>query len=213
MQALNRLVNAGKVHYLGISDSPAWVAMKANLYAQQHGLAQFSVYQGLYNAAVRDCEREIMPVCEDTGMAFVAYGAQGGGEFRTKEQRDALKEKGEGRKMPASQGGAKYVSTTEVLDTIAKKKGVKITQLVSHFRYLPWLVTRLLITKGSCVDFPQNSLHLPSRGLSQARVPHGFDRGYDYPTFRRGSRPDLSRQQFRTRLPYILCLWALRPQF
>jgi aryl-alcohol dehydrogenase-like predicted oxidoreductase len=132
MQALNRMVNAGKVHYLGISDSPAWVAMKANLYAQQHGLAQFSVYQGLYNAAVRDCEREIIAVCEDTGMAFVPYGAQGGGEFRTEEQKEALKATGEGRKLPSSQGGHKYVSVTEVLDKIAQKKGVKITQLVSH---------------------------------------------------------------------------------
>ena len=69
MRALNRLVNTGKVHYLGLSDAPAWVALKANDYAQQHGLAQFSLFQGQYNAAIRDCEREIIPVCEDTGVS------------------------------------------------------------------------------------------------------------------------------------------------
>lgn len=46
MQSLNHLVRADKVLYLGISDAPAWVVAKANQYARDHGLAQFSVYQG-----------------------------------------------------------------------------------------------------------------------------------------------------------------------
>lgn len=131
MQALNRLVNSGKVHYLGISDAPAWVALKANNYAQQHGLAQFSVYQGMYNAAVRDCEREIMPVCEDTGMAFMPYGAQGGGKFRTKEQKD--NDEVGARNMPMYQENERYASVTSALNEIAQKKGAKTTQVVSRY--------------------------------------------------------------------------------
>ena len=41
MQGLNNLVVSGKVLYLGISDSPAWVVTKANQYARDHGLATF----------------------------------------------------------------------------------------------------------------------------------------------------------------------------
>lgn len=131
MQALNRLVNAGKVLYLGISDAPAWVALKANLYAEQHGLAQFVVYQGMYSAAVRDCEREILPVCEDSGMAFAPYGSQGGGQFRTKEQLEAQKQKGENRTVAMYTANERYERVSAVLEEIAKDKGVKMTQLVS----------------------------------------------------------------------------------
>jgi len=45
MQGLNNLVRAGKVLYLGVSDTPAWIVSKANQYARDHGLAQFVIYQ------------------------------------------------------------------------------------------------------------------------------------------------------------------------
>jgi aryl-alcohol dehydrogenase-like predicted oxidoreductase len=59
MQALHHVVAAGKVIYLGISDTPAWVVAKANQYARDHGLTQFSVYQGHWSAAMRDFERDV----------------------------------------------------------------------------------------------------------------------------------------------------------
>lgn len=46
MNSLHQLILAGKVLYLGISDTPAWVIVKCNDYARFHGLTQFSVYQG-----------------------------------------------------------------------------------------------------------------------------------------------------------------------
>lgn len=49
MQSLNNLVKAGKVLYLGISDTPAWIVAKCCQYARDHGLAQFVIYQGLFN--------------------------------------------------------------------------------------------------------------------------------------------------------------------
>ena len=43
MQSLNDLVRSGKVLYLGISDTPAWIVAQANQYARDHGMAQFVV--------------------------------------------------------------------------------------------------------------------------------------------------------------------------
>lgn len=85
MQSLNALVTSGKVLYLGISDTPAWVVSKANQYARDHGMRQFSVYQGMWSASCRDFEREIIPMCRDEGMALAAWGALGGGAFKTEE--------------------------------------------------------------------------------------------------------------------------------
>lgn len=67
MQSLNHLVKSGKVLYLGISDTPAWIVSKANQYARDHGLAQFVVYQGRWSVALRDLEREIIPMCLHEG--------------------------------------------------------------------------------------------------------------------------------------------------
>jgi aryl-alcohol dehydrogenase-like predicted oxidoreductase len=52
MQSLNNVVASGKVLYLGISNTPAWVVSKANQYARDHGFRQFSVYQGKWSADV-----------------------------------------------------------------------------------------------------------------------------------------------------------------
>jgi len=95
MQSLNHLVQAGKVLYLGASDTPAWVVAKANQYARDYGLRQFSVYQGLYNAAKRDAERDILPMIRDEGMAFAPWSALGGGKFKTKEQVEAMEKAGD----------------------------------------------------------------------------------------------------------------------
>lgn len=77
MQSLHHVVAAGKVIYLGISDTPAWIVSKANQYARDHALTQFSVYQGHWSAAARDFERDILPMCEAEGMALAPWGALG----------------------------------------------------------------------------------------------------------------------------------------
>lgn len=81
MQSLNILVQQRKVLYLGISDTPAWVVVKANAYAREHGLRQFSIYQGRYSALMRDLERDVIPMCRDEGMAIHPFGVLGSGMF------------------------------------------------------------------------------------------------------------------------------------
>ena len=84
MQGLNNLVKSGKVLYLGVSDTPAWVISRANEYARHHGLAQFVLYQGRWSAAARDVERDILPMCITEGMGIAPWGAIGQGKFQRK---------------------------------------------------------------------------------------------------------------------------------
>ncbi len=122
MQALNQLVLSGKVLYLGISDTPAWVVSKANEYARNHGLRQFCVYQGRWSAASRDFERDIIPMVRAEGMALAPWGALGGGAFKTEAQRQSA----EGRKMPVSD---QQIAVSKVLEAIANRKGTEITSV------------------------------------------------------------------------------------
>ncbi len=123
MQSLHHVVAAGKVLHLGISDTPAWIVSKANEYARQQGLTQFSVYQGRWNAADRDFERDIIPMCEAEGMALAPWGSLGRGAFMSPED---YEKKEEGRKVGQSENVRKVAA---VLDKVAKQKDTQITSI------------------------------------------------------------------------------------
>lgn len=53
------VVEQGKVIYLGVSDTPAYIVAAANTYAKAHGKTPFSIYQGRWNVMKRDLEREV----------------------------------------------------------------------------------------------------------------------------------------------------------
>ncbi|KAF2871732.1 aryl-alcohol dehydrogenase-like protein [Massariosphaeria phaeospora] len=124
MQSLNHLVASGKVLYLGVSDTPAWVVSKANEYARNHGLRPFSVYQGRWSAADRDFERDILPMARDEGMALAPWGALGGGNFTTEAKR-AANEKGRNMAPPSD----KQIQISKKLEAIATKKNTQITSV------------------------------------------------------------------------------------
>ena len=126
MQSLNRLVQNGTVLYLGISDTPAWIVAKANQYARDHGMAQFVVYQGMWNASQRDLEREILPMCQSEGMAIAPWKALGGGLFKTEE---TMKTQTDGRKPVMGGPTDRDRRIVNVLESIAKKRGTVITSV------------------------------------------------------------------------------------
>lgn len=128
MQSLNHLVAAGKVLYLGISDSPAWVVAKANEYARNHGLRQFSIYQGRFNAADRDLEREVIPMARSEGMAIAAWSSLGSGKFKSEEQR--AKAAKEGRNPELSE---KDIAVSRALEAVAKRKNTTITSIAQAY--------------------------------------------------------------------------------
>lgn len=70
MNALHNLVVARKVLYLGISDTPAYIVSKANMYARAYGKTPFVVYQGSWNIMSRDVERDIVPMIREEGEYF-----------------------------------------------------------------------------------------------------------------------------------------------
>jgi aryl-alcohol dehydrogenase-like predicted oxidoreductase len=74
VRALDDQVRLGKVLYVGISDSPAWVASRANAIAELRGWSPFVAVQLPYSAAARDPEREVMPMAAELGLTVAAWG-------------------------------------------------------------------------------------------------------------------------------------------
>src|SRR5581483_11146541 len=74
VRALDDQVRLGKVLYVGISDSPAWVASRANAIAELRGWSPFVAVQIPYSAVARDPEREVIPMAEELGLTVAAWG-------------------------------------------------------------------------------------------------------------------------------------------
>jgi aryl-alcohol dehydrogenase-like predicted oxidoreductase len=73
MEALNDTVRAGKVRYLGASTMYAWQFAKMNHIAAMNGWTSFVNMQCQYNVLYREEEREMIPYCQDQGVAVTAF--------------------------------------------------------------------------------------------------------------------------------------------
>ncbi|TXT12807.1 hypothetical protein VHUM_01208 [Vanrija humicola] len=126
VQGLNNLVKAGKVLYLGISDTPAWVVAKANQYARDHGLAQFVIYQGKWSVLSRDLERDLLPLAIHDGLAIAAWGTVGQGRFQRRKDRGKSTD---GRSALAL--SEKEVAASDALEAVADELGVQSVTAVA----------------------------------------------------------------------------------
>jgi len=73
MEALNDMVRAGKVRYLGASTMYTWQFAKMNHVAAMNGWAPFVNMQCQYNVLYREEEREMIPYCQDQGIAVTTF--------------------------------------------------------------------------------------------------------------------------------------------
>ncbi|AIE83446.1 putative oxidoreductase [Fimbriimonas ginsengisoli Gsoil 348] len=73
MDALDSLVKAGKVRYLGASSMFAWQFMKSLSTSDVRGLSRFVSMQPQYNLVYREEEREMLPLCADQGIAVIPW--------------------------------------------------------------------------------------------------------------------------------------------
>lgn len=91
MRALDDLVRAGKVHYIGISDTPAWVVAQANTLAELRGWTSFAGIQVEYSLVERSAERDLLPMAQAFGLAVTPWAPLGAGLLTGKYQ-EATKE-------------------------------------------------------------------------------------------------------------------------
>lgn len=118
MDSLHILVEQGKVLYLGISDSPAWVVAAANTYARAQGKTPFSIYQGRWNVLHRDMEREIIPMARHFGMALAPWDVLGGGKFQSRKALEERKKNNEA--LRSIMGGGQSDEEARMSDALCK---------------------------------------------------------------------------------------------
>jgi aryl-alcohol dehydrogenase-like predicted oxidoreductase len=87
LRALDDLVKAGKVRYLGTSDFAAWKIIESLWVSKEYGLNRFVCEQSAYHLLDRRAERELLPMAQSYGIGVVAWSPLAGGFLTGKYKR------------------------------------------------------------------------------------------------------------------------------
>jgi aryl-alcohol dehydrogenase-like predicted oxidoreductase len=135
MRALDDLVRAGKVRYLGASLMYAWQFAKAQHTARAGGWTPFVTMQTRYNLAYREEEREMIPCCRDQGVGVLPYSPLARGLLAGRRAGTARAD-AETRARPDND-----LEVADALCTVAAERGIPPARLA-----LAWLLGKPAVT-------------------------------------------------------------------
>jgi aryl-alcohol dehydrogenase-like predicted oxidoreductase len=155
MRALDDLVRAGKVRYIGCSNYFEWEVAEAQLVAKHNGWTPFVSCQDFYNILYRDIEKRMTPMCVKYGLGMISYFPLAGGLLSGAYKRNVAPE-------PGSRGAIRPTFRTwdternwnvqEKLVTFAHSHGWTLPQMS-----IAWLLSRpMMATTIAGADRPEH---------------------------------------------------------
>lgn len=137
LRAFDDVVRAGKVRYVGVSDTPAWQVAHAIAIAELRGWSRFAGLQIPYSLMQRTVERDLLPMARALDVAVTTWEPLGGGVLTGSY--------GTGRHLPESARAAQFgkklsareLSVADALNSVADERGVSAAQVA-----LAWLLSR-----------------------------------------------------------------------
>jgi aryl-alcohol dehydrogenase-like predicted oxidoreductase len=142
MRGLDDLVRSGKVLYLGISDTPAWIVSQANMMADLRGWTAFSALQIPFSLVERAPERDLLPMARSLDLAVTPWGILGSGVLSGKYNQDA---KAAGRASGRGTIPEKSLAIARETEAVAKELGVTTSQAaIAWVRQQPGVIVPIL---------------------------------------------------------------------
>ncbi|HEY2127098.1 MAG TPA: aldo/keto reductase [Streptosporangiaceae bacterium] len=149
LEALDLLLRAGKVRYVGCSNYAGWQLMKALGTASQHGLPRFVSEQIYYSLQSRDAEYELIPVAVDQGLGVLVWSPLAGGLLSGNYRRDQRPSSGSRQltdwNEPPVYDEDKLYDTVDVLVDIAGQHGVSAARVALAYLLDKPAVTSVVI--------------------------------------------------------------------
>ena len=164
LRALDDLIRAGKVRYIGTSSFAAWQVMEALWASKEYGLNRFVSEQPPYHLLDRSIERELIPMAQTYGLAILPWSPLARG-FLTGKYRRGEAIPGDSRLARDAQGSPTFRERTQkhfsdlaynvldVVEALATAKGCTPTQVA-----LAWCVRQPGVT--SPIIGPRTMAHL-----------------------------------------------------
>ena len=142
LRALDDLVRAGKVRYIGCSNISAWRLAKALWASDRLNLARYDSLQPHYNLAHRaEFERELRPLCQDEGIGVIPYSPLAGGFLTGKYRRDAVPTSARADGIQKRYFDERGFAILQALEAVAKMRELTVAQTA-----LAWLLSQPVIT-------------------------------------------------------------------
>jgi aryl-alcohol dehydrogenase-like predicted oxidoreductase len=132
LRALDDLVRAGKVRYLGGSMFPSWQIVESLWVARELGLNRFVCEQPAYHMLDRTAEREVIPAAQSFGLAIIPWGPLCGGLLTGKygrEQGDASGRWQQGKDNFGREATPRAWDVIDLLRAMADERGCSVSQL------------------------------------------------------------------------------------
>lgn len=125
MRSLDDVVSQGKVLYIGISDTPAWIIAQANTIAQYQGWTQFVALQIEYSLIQRTPERDLLPLAKAFDLAVTPWSPLGGGVLTGKYNQPLREGEEPGRLANGSRGSIseRNLAIAKVVSQVAAEIG------------------------------------------------------------------------------------------
>jgi aryl-alcohol dehydrogenase-like predicted oxidoreductase len=154
LRALDDLVRAGKVRYIGASNMFAWELCEAHFTAEKYGLGRFISAQDHYSLLYRDIEKRFEPFCVKYGIGMTHYFPLAAGMLTGVHKRGDIAKGSRQDKNPntAAWQSDRNWSVTERLQAFAQERGWTLAQMS-----LAWLLSRpATFTVIAGADKPQH---------------------------------------------------------
>lgn len=147
LRALDDLVRAGKIGYIGCSNFSGWHLMKSLAVSERYGWARYVAHQAYYSLVGRDYEWELMPLALDQRVGMIAWSPLGWGRLTGKIRRGQPLPETSRRHGAVSNAAGPPVAeellfrVVEALDTVARDTGKTVPQIAIN-----WLLQRPTVT-------------------------------------------------------------------
>jgi aryl-alcohol dehydrogenase-like predicted oxidoreductase len=127
MAALDALVQAGKVRYVGVSDTPAWKIVEANMLARFRGWTPFIGLQIEYSLLQRSVEQELVPMALEFGLGITPWSPLKSGALSGKYSRRGNEPRDRGPFLEAALNERTFALLDE-LEVIAREHGTSVAR-------------------------------------------------------------------------------------
>jgi aryl-alcohol dehydrogenase (NADP+) len=148
LEALDTVMRSGKARYVGVSNWPAYKIARALGRSEVKNLVRIASVQPRYNLLFRSFERDLLPLCEEEGIAVIPYNPLAGGLLTGKHDRQAPPPEGTrfslgtaARRYQDRYWNERQFETIEALRPVAVEAGMSMATLA-----LSWVLSQTAIT-------------------------------------------------------------------